>query len=305
MGQNNNDKSDKSLQKSVAEALISGAISSTITTILYQPLELLKTRIQLGDRWTTQQHNQVFGHLRNSATSVAKSDGLKGLWRGTGASLMRSGPGVGLYYALLNIFQTNFSGQNHKPDTASQAFYFGLTARSLVSFVLLPITVVKVRYESGRFEYKSLNKAIQSAYANPSGWVGIVPTILRDSLFSGTYYMCYIRLKDETNNRYQSTKERGKQAMHLRNFFCGLASGLVASVITNPIDVVKTKVQVAQKSSQSRQSTIRVIREVCAENPRRFLDGLFPRSLRRTLIAASTWTFYEFIMDIQGQRKSI
>lgn len=203
-------------------------------------------------------------------------------------SLLRSGPGVGLYYALLNIMQTNFSNQNSRPDNPTQALYFGLTARSVVSFVLLPITVVKVRYESGKFTYPSLGHALRHAYLK-SGWVGIAPTILRDSLFSGIYYMCYTKLKSS------SQSNEVKTLAHSKSFANGVLSGLVASVVTNPIDVLKTNIQVTEKGGNASIKHVATI--ILKGGYARLFDGLVPRSLRRTLIAATTWTFYELIMD--------
>lgn len=197
-------------------------------------------------------------------------------------------PGVGLYYGLLDVFQTNFSVQNDKPNNPTQAFCFGLTARSIVSLILLPITVVKVRYESGRFEYSSLAVALREAYLK-NGWIGVTPTILRDSLFSGTYYMCYTELKSNAD-----IMSKCREKAHLRNFVCGIASGLIASIITNPIDVLKTNIQVGEDIS-IRKAAEAKFRE--RGGLVHFFDGLVPRSIRRTLIAATTWTFYEFITD--------
>jgi len=290
----------------VLGALIGGVISSTITTTLFQPLELIKTRIQIQNdiEASSDQSRRIFGRLKTSVKYVVASEGARSLWKGTGASLMRSGPGVGLYYALLSLLQSNISGQTDRPDTATQAFYFGLTARSFVSLVLLPITVVKVRYESGRFKYHSLTGAIKSAYVTSNGWVGMLPTVLRDSLFSGTYYMCYTKLKSLTIKQDGTVIElhdKRRTSVHLINFLNGTISGLLASIVTNPIDVVKTIVQANNmQQGQTQVKTSRnVLKALMAErNYSRFFDGLVLRSMRRTLIAATTWTLYESINDV-------
>lgn len=194
----------------------------------------------------------------------------------------------------------NLSNQGHRPDSASQAFYFGITARSLVSFILLPATVVKVRYESGKYRYRSLPLALRDAYLK-NGWVGAVPTILRDSLFSGIYYMCYIKLKSfdlqSDNISMRSSNNDFEKPRHSLNFFYGVLSGLFASVVTNPIDVLKTKIQVGKpdKNISIKYVIITTLHE--RNGIMRFFDGLVPRCLRRTLIAATTWTFYEFFID--------
>lgn len=295
--------------------LISGLVSSTLTTVIYQPLELLKTRIQIRD--DTQSNGRLFGRLRKTALSLSQDQGIGYLWRGTGAvsihecldstytepisiltsitqfqSLLRSGPGVSLYYAFLGLLQTKLSKQSDRPDNPTQAFCFGLAARSLVSFVLLPITVVKVRYESGQFQYASLYKAVRGAYLR-DGWVGVTPTVLRDSLFSGFYYMSYTELK---SSEFLEQHCEGTGA-HLRSFLCGIVSGIVASVATNPLDVIKTRVQV---SGGGKETCARnVIKELISQ-PRGYLcllDGIIPRGVRRTLIAATTWTIYEIISN--------
>lgn len=165
----------------------------------------------------------------------------------------------------------------------------------MVSFLLLPVTVVKVRYESGHFAYPSLTQALKNAYLSSNGWVGIMPTILRDSLFSGIYYMCYTKLKSD---QYQTKSHVMNKQNHLRNFSNGLLSGIVASVITNPIDVMKTHVQVS--TNNIGRVTVKQIVIDLLSRPGgylRFFDGLMPRSIRRTLIAASTWTFYELMIE--------
>lgn len=294
-----------SSNNSVIKSLVSGSISSSLTTIIYQPLDLLKTRIQLqdGSIKTADGRTIILGRVTKSALNLFRGKGLLSLWEGTGASLIRSVPGVGLYYATLNILQANYSSQRNQPNDAAQAFCFGLLARSSVSFILLPVTVVKVRYESGRFNYPSLTAAIKTAYTSSSGWVGVVPTVLRDSIFSGTYYMCYTQLKAN----HATPPESDRLRHHLRLFSYGILSGLIASFITNPIDVLKTEIQAAPNCSKvgGSKMAMRQVALSMLNGPRgflRFFDGLIPRSARRTLISASTWTFYELLTNlIQSQ----
>lgn len=74
-------------RNSVIESLITGSISSTVTTIVYQPLELLKTRLQIRDVASGNKtcSGPVLGRLTQSAIYVARNQGLSYLWRGTGA----------------------------------------------------------------------------------------------------------------------------------------------------------------------------------------------------------------------------
>ena len=78
----------------VIESLVSGSISSASTTVIYQPLELLKTRIQLRDQQTSSNStSKVIGRTTRSATRLIRDHSIGYLWRGTGAVSI-----------LLNIF---------------------------------------------------------------------------------------------------------------------------------------------------------------------------------------------------------
>lgn len=71
----------------IVNSLLSGVTSSVITTIAYQPLELLRTRLQLResrDQLLTN-HNRVIGSATKSALKLIKDNDLLYLWRGTGA----------------------------------------------------------------------------------------------------------------------------------------------------------------------------------------------------------------------------
>ena len=75
------------------------------------------------------------------------------------------------------------------------------------------------------------------------------------------------------------------------SFPCGVLAGVLASVTTQPADVVKTRMQLQPQAYPSVISTIAVV--VRNNGLRGLLVGLAPRATRRTLMAAFTWTFYE------------
>lgn len=121
------------------------------------------------------------------------------------------------------------------------------------------------------------------------------------------------------------------------NFGCGVVAGIMASLATQPADVVKTSIQI----SQSHCSMMKVVRHIytvslagfwtCVQEPGRnvcshtvsslppcplsslpllppsqeqgmggFFRGAVPRCLRRTLMAAMAWTVYEQLMAQMG-----
>lgn len=80
----------------------------------------------------------------------------------------------------------------------------------------------------------------------------------------------------------------------IHNFVCGIFAGVLASVTTQPADVIKTHQQVEHTHMRG---AMEVMRNVVARNG---LQGLFAgitlRVVRRSCMAAFTWTFYEEIV---------
>ena len=68
---------------------------------------------------------------------------------------------------------------------------------------------------------------------------GALVTVVRDAPFSSIYLVCYTRLKDSVQKMTPSTP------VLISNMIAGLAAGTVASIVTHPPDVVKTRLQVA------------------------------------------------------------
>ena len=73
---------------------------------------------------------------------------------------------------------------------------------------------------------------------------------------------------------------------------CGLVAGFLASVTTQPADVIKTRMQIQPKSSNLQHTIATILRD---GGIRSMFVGLAPRATRRTLMASFTWAFYEHV----------
>jgi solute carrier family 25 protein 38 len=240
---------NSSVQKRVTELLsghstlksfVAGSLSGSCSTILFQPFDVLKTRLQTANTCTSSLSST---RLVPILSQVVKDHQIFGLWRGTTPSLLRCVPGVGLYFCSLDWLQTHFcknsNGFKSQPS-AIQAVSFGLIARSFVGAVLIPVTVVKTRYESGIFSYGSISQALRHTYVSEGArglMSGLVPTLMRDAPFSGLYFMFYSQLRNLLIISSPSASNTSSFSPIL-TFTCGLNAGLMASVVTHPMDVV-------------------------------------------------------------------
>lgn len=77
----------------------------------------------------------------------------------------------------------------------------------------------------------------------------------------------------------------------IHNLTCGVMAGVLASLITQPADVVKTRMQINPRQYPTLLSTLAyTLRE---RGPQGLFTGSMPRAARRTFMAAFTWLFYE------------
>lgn len=89
-----------------------------------------------------------------------------------------------------------------EPLTPLQAVSLGITARTMCGCLLIPITVVKTRFESGVYRYENMGQALRLIYRQEGirGLSsGLAPTLLRDAPYSGLYLMFYTQLKEASS----------------------------------------------------------------------------------------------------------
>lgn len=122
---------------------------------------------------------------------------------------------------------------------------------------------------------------------------GLVPTLFRDAPFSGLYLMFYTESKKLVPENMLNTVYASP--IH---FTCGLMAGLLASVVTQPADVLKTKMQLYPNKFNGLWSVVVYVHG--KYGPQGFFKGVVPRMLRRTLMAAMAWTVYEQLSKSMG-----
>uniref|UniRef100_A0A671FKJ4 Mitochondrial glycine transporter n=1 Tax=Rhinolophus ferrumequinum TaxID=59479 RepID=A0A671FKJ4_RHIFE len=279
----------------VIKAFLCGSISGTCSTLLFQPLDLLKTRLQTLQ--PSAQGSRRVGMLA-LLLQVVRTESLLGLWKGMSPSIVRCVPGVGIYFGTLYSLKQYFL-RGH-PPTAMQSVILGVGSRSIAGVCMLPITVIKTRYESGRYGYESVYAALRSIYRSEGHrglFSGLTATLLRDAPFSGIYLMFY----NQTKNIVPHGMDRDQldtALIPVVNFSCGIFAGILASLVTQPADVIKTHMQLSPMKFQWIGQAVTIIFK--DYGLRGFFQGGVPRALRRTLMAAMAWTVYEEMMAKMG-----
>ncbi|ORY94687.1 solute carrier family 25 member 38 [Syncephalastrum racemosum] len=277
-----------------------GAVSGMTACVILQPLDLIKTRLQQ----TRHHHPKGHSTLLSTCRDIINTNGVGGLWRGTMPTILRNMPGTALYFTTLSeirhvmdatraTWQPWLRRDTKAKDQAKwENLFAGVTARGSVGFIMMPVTVLKVRYESNFYNYRSMTEAFRSIvqYDGVRGlFAGYGATFIRDAPFAGIYLLCYEQCKSIIN-LYKSTHELAV-ANVVVNLTSGVVAGTAATAVTQPFDLMKTRMQI---DPNTYRNTWHTARHIFGEAGwRGFFDGLSLRLARKPLSSAISWAIYE------------
>ncbi|ORZ18740.1 mitochondrial carrier domain-containing protein [Absidia repens] len=298
--------------------LTGGAMSGMVACLSLQPLDLIKTRLQqqrqdhlaflreakLKGLLVAPQKSTMYSTIRD----IVNNKGVAGLWRGTVPTILRNVPGSAMYFFALSeirdiLARTRPTWKSYLPIKHSSVYeqkqwenlVSGMSARGAVGYVMMPITVVKVRYESNFYNYKSMTEAFTSIIKNDGLrglFAGYGATFIRDAPFAGIYLFFYENCKRKAN--VWTELHQYHVANAVINMGSGVIAGMTATVITQPFDMLKTRMQLKPTIYKNLlQAASKVLKE---EGMMGFFDGISVRLIRKPLNSAIAWTIYEEIL---------
>jgi solute carrier family 25 protein 38 len=289
---------------------VAGLGSGVLSAVLLQPADLLKTRVQQSGK----------SSLRESFREIWKGpNAVRSFWRGTLPSALRTGFGSAFYFTSLNALRQHVARSNllrtigaveqGRGSTSSSLpklsnlanLTTGAIARASAGFVLMPMTVIKVRYESNLYAYRSIagaGKDILKTEGLRGFFSGFGATAIRDAPYAGLYVLFYEQLKKRLSLLAQKVPIPGKSDVRMEwststsiNFGSGVVAAGLATALTNPFDSIKTRIQLQPKQYRNIfQAGRKMIRE---DGFKALFDGLALRMARKAISSALAWTLYE------------
>ena len=254
------------------KGFVEGGIASIIAGASTHPLDLIKVRMQLqGEsnpalvqayRPTVAALNTPNGYvslhiappprvgLISIGTQIVKSEGATALFSGVSATILRQTLYSTTRMGLYEILKQKWSDHHSDSDTAKlpimKKIVAGLIAGSVGAAVGNPADVAMVRMQADgrlpieqRRNYRSVVDAI-SQMSKQEGiaslWRGSALTVNRAMIVTASQLATYDQAKEMILEKGVMSDGIGT---HVTASF---AAGFVASVASNPIDVIKTRV---------------------------------------------------------------
>lgn len=231
---------------------VAGSMGGVTEACLLQPMDVIKTRLQLDKAGR-------YSGVYNCGSTIIKEEGARSLWKG----LTPFAGNLTLKYFLR--FGTNAFYQNALRDKDGKltdvrrmgaGFAAGVTEALLI---VTPFEVVKIRLQQqqGIDKSKLLYKGplhCASTIIKEEGmrglWSGASPTVLRN----GTNQMCLFWAKNHMDGVLWGKHDGdGKQLQAWQSMASGFSAALLGPTVTNPFDVVKTRMMAQKKSPEGIQ----------------------------------------------------
>jgi solute carrier family 25, member 38 len=177
----------------------------------------------------------------------------------------------------------------------------GAVARASAGFILMPMTIMKIRYESNLYAYKSLagaSKDILRTEGLRGFFSGFGATAIRDAPYAGLYVLFYEQLKKRLSVLSQKAPIPGELPVGMKwstsatiNFGSGILAAGLATAFTNPFDAIKTRIQLQPKKYLNIFHATKLM--VRNDGFKSLFDGLGLRMGRKAVSSALAWTVYE------------
>lgn len=271
-----------------------------------------------------QQHQTTF---RSTLTDLMHSSGTRGLFRGVGIVVALAIPARMLYISVLEVSRhaitVSFSGMDSRTHASVAAISGGVAgglAAMSAQVLVVPMDVISQKQiVMPAKEYYSGNagtvRAIIQSEVRQGTWralyrgfgLSLFSSLPTGTIWWATYSGCqqwvdgHLPHFSENNHWVSGTARRG--AIQLVS---GLSAALVAASLTQPLDVVRTRLQVGLKQQGSRTAVLSPMsiasHLASTSGMRGFFRGLGPRTIHMGVWGTILSSAYEVLREISRIR---
>lgn len=275
-------------------------MAGSFADVLTHPLSTIKTRIQVQGCGGGSHGALHYRGVSHALWQILRTEGPLALYRGLGAVVVGAGPAQGLYFGGYEAAKGVLgSGQSTAGNFAA-----GVCAQFCGSLAWVPMDVVKERLQvEGQVKVAKAYTGSFHAFSEilrHEGIIGIYRAFPMHQLtwapFNGFYFMIYEKCKSMC---IDAGYEDGHDNLEpIAQVCCGSTAGIIAATVTNPLDVLKTRLQVAMANPEMFPfgNGLGAARHLLRhEGPSAFMDGAAARAIWLTPRLTICVACYEII----------
>jgi solute carrier family 25, member 39/40 len=210
---------------------------------------------------------RTFTSTLDGFRKISRNEGITTLWRGLSPTLVMAIPANVIYFTGYDFLRFNKQSPLSRLSDNSAPLVAGSLARVFAAGFVSPVDMFRTRMQASR-SASHLSETVNgvremvASHGYTSLWRGLTLTLWRDVPFSGIYWWGYERVKgaltdlrersrgrtlskagSRSRARSRSQSQENHKNTFMDSFVAGATSGAVASVLTMPFDVGKTRRQ--------------------------------------------------------------
>ena len=221
-----------------------GGLSGIGATCVVQPLDLVKTRMQIsGIGNAKKEYNNSIHCLR----TVISKEGPLALYKGIGAALLRQATYTTTRLGVYTYLNDEYKGRFQEDPTLIIRMGMGMIAGACGAFVGTPAEVALIRMTADgrlplneRRNYTNVANALMRMSREEGVaalWRGCIPTVGRAMVVNMAQLASYSQAKS-----YLTQKWEMKDGIKL-HFVASMVSGFITTAASMPVDIAKTRIQ--------------------------------------------------------------
>eukprot|EP01062_Namystynia_karyoxenos_P010684 TRINITY_DN13800_c0_g1_i1.p1 TRINITY_DN13800_c0_g1~~TRINITY_DN13800_c0_g1_i1.p1 ORF type:complete len:343 (+),score=110.98 TRINITY_DN13800_c0_g1_i1:115-1029(+) len=225
-------------------------VSACCGAAFTNPVDVVKIRMQVdGEAAKREGRPKRYTGMTSGMRTIFAEEGMRGLYKGVGASLCREMSYSGIRFGAYETFKELFGAKDPKNTPLWKKLASGACSGAFGSAIANPCDLVKIRMQSdiAGTRYRNVFAAwgdIFRAEGVRGLYVGVAQTVQRAFVLGG----CQAPAYDHTKHTIKNLKmmEEGV-ALHLVSSF---VAGIVAVTVTAPIDLIKTRVMSGKSAGE-------------------------------------------------------
>ncbi|CAK0902403.1 unnamed protein product [Prorocentrum cordatum] len=250
------------------ESLVCGGAAGAAAKTVIAPGDRLKILFQ-----TDPTRKYTMRNVLSLGRSIVAEQGVRGLWRGHGATLLRVVPYSATSFATFEPYKAWLRRSTPSSSDVTVRFLAGAMAGTTATTLTYPLDMFRARMAARmgpQAQYDGYWRAAQAvvrAHGASALYSGLRPTLLGIVPYSGLSYCIFETLKARLGQR------RPGGGLHVaERMGAGALAGLLAQSATYPLDIVRRRMQVDPETYRSEVQTAMSIWR--AEGARGFFKGV-------------------------------
>lgn len=295
---------------------MNGGIAGVIGVTCVFPIDLVKTRLQ--NQEVGPKGEKMYTSMMDCFRKTRLREGLTGMYRGSAVNILLITPEKAIKLAANDFFRHHLLQRSSRTKLSlTQEMVAGGSAGFCQIIVTTPMELLKIQLQdAGRVSAKSVTESaavirtsatkIAMELVRERGILGLYrgvgATMLRDVSFSVIYFPLFAHL-----NALGPKRPATGESVFWTSFLAGCGAGSTAAFAVNPLDVVKTRLQVLKRAAgeSSYTGVLDAVRQIYSkEGPLAFFKGAGCRMIVIAPLFGIAQTVYflgvaEYLMGIQ------